>query len=256
MTTTRVQQVSDGEELVFTDVESGSGEDTDPRDLIPGRRSSTRDTGPSTPPARGAPSTKVRRDALSGMKQVMPIVAGVLLLGLAPSAWAQSGIPTRSLPGATSALAGTVVSSITTALVLRDDGGSDHTFFVDNTSALPAGLVPGTRVNVKFEVLKGGRAHLISVGTSYAMDASQGDGQPQESSAATPRPSAEPMDPPAKATALSSSGLSESASWPNRDPVRGDPRPHDSGSTLPNVLATVTLSLGAAVAFWWARRAL
>jgi hypothetical protein len=176
------------------------------------------------------------------------------------------------------------VSSITTALVLRDDGGSEHTFFVDNTSALPAGLVPGMRVNVQFEPLKGGRAHLISVGTSYAMDASQVEGPPQERGAATPRPSAEPTNPPAQAIAVSTSGLGDSAGLPNREPARSGPRPHGSPSTpsrlavsaslpnhepvpsdpppdhspsaLPNVLMTATLLVGAAIAFWWGRRAL
>jgi hypothetical protein len=186
---------------------------------------------------------------------VIAIVAGAFLLGWTPNVSAQSGIPTRELPGATSTLSGTVVSSITTALVLRDNGGSEHTFLVDSTSALPAGLVPGMRVNVKFEVLKGGRPHLISVGTSYAMNVSEVDGQPQESSPVTLRPSAEPRDASARPPALSTFGLADSANRPNIEPAKGEPRPPGS-RTLPNVMVTAILSLGAAIALWWARRAL
>jgi hypothetical protein len=64
MTTTRVQQLSDGEELVSTSAESGLGEDRDPRDSIPGRRSSILETEPATLSPRGAPApAKVRGKA-------------------------------------------------------------------------------------------------------------------------------------------------------------------------------------------------
>jgi hypothetical protein len=218
---------------------------------------------------------------MSRKNEVIALVVGVFLLGLAPNASTQSGIPMRALPGVTSTLSGTVVSSITTALVLRDDGGVAHTFSVDSTSALPAGLVPGMRVNVTFEVLKGGGAHLVSVGTSYAMDVSEVESQPQERKAATPRPSAEPKAAPPPTAALSTFGLGESASGPNTRPATSEPANTEPGKgepaniqsakseptntepprpaatpSLQNVLVIATLLLGAGMALWWARSAL
>ena len=176
------------------------------------------------------------------------------------------------------------MSSITTALVLRDDAGVAHTFFVDSTSALPGGLVPGMRVNVTYEALEGGRAHLISVGTSYAMNVSEVEGEPQEPPAVTPRPSAEPKRASTMPAALSTFGLSEAASGPSTEavkrgpvqrapvksepvrsvpvrsvpvksePVKSEPGLSGTASTLPNMLVTATLSLGAAIAIWYARR--
>ena len=213
---------------------------------------------------------------MSRRNQVIALAAGVFLLGSVPNASPQSGIPTRALPGVTSTLTGTVVSSITTALVVRDDAGVAHTFFVDSTSALPGGLVPGMRVNVTFEALEGGRAHLVSVGTSYAMNVSEVESQPQEPPAVTPRPSAEPKHASTMPAALSTFGLGESTSGPNTEavkrapaqtaplqsepvksePVGSEPGPSGTASTLPNMLVTVTLSLGAAIAIWYARRTL
>jgi hypothetical protein len=115
------------------------------------------------------------------------------------------------------------------------------------------------RVNVTFEMLKGGRAHLVSVGTSYAMNVSEVESQPQERNAVTLRPSAEPAEPkdaPTAPAALSTFGLGESSGAPNAEPARSEPGRPASTRSLPNVLVTATLSLGAAIALWWARRAL
>lgn len=176
---------------------------------------------------------------MRAMRYVLAFVVGACLSGPPTSAWAQSGIPTRELPGTTSTLTGTVVSSTTTALVLEDDRGARHQFMVDGSSALPAGLVAGMRVSVTFERLEGGRAHLVSVGTSDTMDSDHLDGQP-----------------------VSSAGALEAPIGGDEPPLRTDAEParredrHEGVSPLPPILVTVAVALGVAVALLRARRVL
>lgn len=191
---------------------------------------------------------------MRAMRYVLAFVVGACLSGPPASAWAQSGIPTRNLPGTTSTLTGTVVSSTTTALVLEDDRGARHQFMVDGSSALPAGLVAGMRVSATFEHLEGGRAHLVSVGTSDTMDSDHLDGQPVSSAGA--------LDGAGASSAAAAPPALEAPIGGDRPPVRTDAEParredgHEGVSPLPPILLTVAVALGVAVALLRARRVL
>lgn len=57
----------------------------------------------------------------------------------------------------------TVASSDTFALVLRADNGTLVKFPIEDPWIVPAGLVPGTRVTVRYEVIEGNRYRLVGV---------------------------------------------------------------------------------------------
>ena len=187
------------------------------------------------------------------MKCILAFVVGVCLSGTASSAGAQSGIPTRGLPGTTSTLAGTVVSSTTTVLVLDDDRGVRRQFTVDGSSGLPAGLVAGMRISVTFELLEDGHAHLVSVGTSDTMDSDRLDGPPPSSSGALDGASASPAAgvPAVEATI----GGDDPAARAHAMPARREERP-EGISLLPPILVTAAVAVGVAVALRRGRRAL
>jgi hypothetical protein len=191
---------------------------------------------------------------MRAMRYVLAFVVGACLSGPPSSAWAQSGIPTRELPGTTSTVTGTVVSSTTTALVLEDDRGARHQFRVDGSSALPAGLVAGMRVSATFERLEGGRAHLVSVSTSDTMDSDHLGGQPVSSPGA--------LDGVGASWAAAAPPALEAPIGGDEPPVRTDAEParredrHEGVSPLPPILVTAAVALGVAVALLRARRVL
>jgi hypothetical protein len=80
---------------------------------------------------------------------------------------AQTGLPPQPFEAARSkgAFTATLVSTDATHLVAQADDGSVVTFVVDGTSAIPPGLVSGSRVTVRYELAEGGsRYRVASVG--------------------------------------------------------------------------------------------
>lgn len=79
---------------------------------------------------------------------------------------AQTGLPPQPFEVARSngAFTATLVSTDATRLVVKADGGAVVTFVVDSTSSIPAGLVPGSRVTVRYEVAEGNQYRVASVG--------------------------------------------------------------------------------------------
>ena len=81
--------------------------------------------------------------------------AGVLLMAAAGA--------TAPETTAQSAIAGTVVSSTASSLVVRGSAGVDHAFVVDAKTALPGTLSPGTKVTVEFKAMADGRKQATKV---------------------------------------------------------------------------------------------
>jgi hypothetical protein len=187
------------------------------------------------------------------MRHILAFVVGASLSGMTLSAAAQSGIPTRGLPGTTSTVAGTVVSSTTTELVLDDDGGVTRHFTVDGSSGLPAGLVAGMRISVTFELLESGRAHLVGVGTSDTMDSDRLEGPPPSSGSALDGAGASPAEgvPAVEATM----GGDDPAARAHATPAQREGRPGGI-NPLPPILVTAAVAVGVAVALRRGRRAL
>lgn len=91
------------------------------------------------------------------MMKSRTLLFAVLACVLAVSAAAQSS----------QTLSGTVVSSSSTQLVI-DTATGQRTFDVDASSNLPAGLAVGSRVDVDYHELAGGRMHAATVRMSSA----------------------------------------------------------------------------------------
>jgi hypothetical protein len=177
------------------------------------------------------------------MRYILAFVVGACVSGTAASARAQSGIPTRELPGITSTVAGTVVSSTTTELVLDDDRGVRRPFVVDGSSGLPAGLVAGMRVSVTFDLVEG-RAHLVHVGTSDTMDADRPEGPPMTSNGAFDATATPPSVTPAAVDGAT--GRDGSPARTDAEAARREER-HENASPWPPILVTAALGLGASV---------
>jgi len=102
------------------------------------------------------------------MKARLAYILGILALAfgvVAPTAYAQS---TQPAGNAESSITGTVVSSTSTALVIRDESGVEQRFDVDTSSTVPPGLMSGSRVTIRFHSMDAGRRHVASVTTSDA----------------------------------------------------------------------------------------
>jgi hypothetical protein len=84
------------------------------------------------------------------------------------------GNPTPSPTGETSTISGTVVSSSSTALVIKTDSGTRMTFALDSNSMKPDTMTNGDRVTVDYHSLAGGKYHAAMVS--------------KESTAVTPTP--------------------------------------------------------------------
>jgi hypothetical protein len=94
------------------------------------------------------------------MKTRLACILGILALVLSATVSAQTQPVQR---GAESSITGTVVSSTSTSLVIRDESGVEQSFDVDTSSTVPAGLMSGSRVSVRFHSMDGGRRHVASV---------------------------------------------------------------------------------------------
>lgn len=77
---------------------------------------------------------------------------------------AQVGLPPQAFEAAGGSLTATMISADATAFIVRADNGAIVTFYVDNASSIPAGLVPGSRVTVRYDALGGNRYRVASVG--------------------------------------------------------------------------------------------
>ena len=91
------------------------------------------------------------------------------------------------------ALTATVVSADKSTIVVRADDGSLVTFFVDGGAFVPDGLVAGTRVTIRYQVVDGGRYQAVRVGiASFPPEAG--------STTAVPPAAEPPSSPPATST--------------------------------------------------------
>jgi hypothetical protein len=116
---------------------------------------------------------------------------------------AGAAAPSGTAPAPTeSTISGTLVSSSTNSIVIKTDTGVESTYVVDGTTALPAEMKPGDRINVEYRLLDGGAYHAarVTLGTETVA--------PSEASAA----SAVGSDSGGSASGGSSSGLPQTAS--------------------------------------------
>ena len=102
------------------------------------------------------------------MKRAFLFGLTILLVGLVaiavPMAGAQTDQTGSSSPSTDmSNMTGTVVSSSSTALVVRTDSGSQMTFVVDSSSTLPSNLSAGDRVTVDYSTMSDGQYHASTV---------------------------------------------------------------------------------------------
>lgn len=73
-------------------------------------------------------------------------------------------MPRQPLDRPGDAFTGTLSSVDALSLTVRADSGALVTFVVDDPTAVPPGLVPGTRVTVRHEPLEGGGRRVMRVG--------------------------------------------------------------------------------------------
>ena len=119
---------------------------------------------------------------------------------------AGAAAPSGAAPMPTeSTISGTLVSSSTTSIVIKTDTGVESTYVVDGTTALPAEMKPGDRVNLEYHLLDGGAYHAsrVTLGTEPAA--------PSEASAEATAPGGG-SDSGGSASGGSSSGLPQTAS--------------------------------------------
>jgi hypothetical protein len=93
---------------------------------------------------------------------------GVRAISRALLAWAivfaaGAGLGAQSLDRPGTGFTATVASVDSFALVLRSDSGKLVTFPIEDRFKVPAGLVPGTRVTVRYEVVDGDGYRLLGV---------------------------------------------------------------------------------------------
>jgi hypothetical protein len=108
------------------------------------------------------------------------------------------------------ALTGTLVSADTVAVAVRTEEGTIVAFTVENPASVPAGLLPGTRVTVRYDVPEPNRYVVVRVGVaSYPPEPG--------SSTAVRVPAAEP--PPTTAPTPSPPSAQESSAAVGRAPA-------------------------------------
>jgi len=117
---------------------------------------------------------------------------------------------------------GTIASVDAVSLRIRPDEGSVMTFVVDDSSALPTGLVAGTRVSVRYETREGGGRRLLTVSLAEGASA-----PPQEN--ATPDSPATPAAPDSNAALALEAPAHGAAAALATDLVA--PQPHEASST-------------------------
>jgi len=129
-----------------------------------------------------------------------------ILAALATSAARLAAQPTFSpqvnlrepRPATAGGLTATLVSMDGTSLVVRADNGTLVPFRLDNESTVPAGLVPGTRVTVRYEPLEAGyRVDTVGIPRIPSDPDATTEPPPEVTPAtleATPTPSPEPVE--------------------------------------------------------------
>jgi hypothetical protein len=102
------------------------------------------------------------------------------------------------------ALTGTFASADALTVVVRTDEQALVTFSVEDQASVPAGLVPGMRVTVRYDVDDDGRYHVVRVGAaSYPPEAGSTTSLPPPPAAApTPGPPAASPTPLPEAAAV------------------------------------------------------
>jgi hypothetical protein len=96
------------------------------------------------------------------------------------------------------ALTGTFVSADALTVVVRTDEDTLVTFLMEDQASVPAGLVPGTRVTVRYDLAADGRYRVVRVGAaSFPPEAGSTTSLPLPPAAApTPAPPAPSPSPP------------------------------------------------------------
>jgi len=105
------------------------------------------------------------------MKRALILTLMIVLVSAVGSAVAQNDYPSgdtrANTPstnmGTASTVAGKVVSSDSTMLIVQTDAGNQMTFVVDTDSDVPTTLTPGDRITVRYHNLDGGRYHAANV---------------------------------------------------------------------------------------------
>jgi hypothetical protein len=119
------------------------------------------------------------------------------------------------------ALTATVVSADKSAIVVRTDDGSLVTFLLDGGAFVPDGLVAGTRVTIRYQVLDGGRYQAVRVGiASFPPEAGSTTAAPPVPPAGVP-----PLSPPATTPSVEPQGGGDSVATADTlvTPVGGRP---------------------------------
>ena len=84
----------------------------------------------------------------------LTIAAMALATGLAAQTPSETAAQTAS---------GKVISSTPTAIVIEDATGTRTTYIIDSASTVPSGLAAGSRVDIEFHPLEGGKFHTSRV---------------------------------------------------------------------------------------------
>jgi hypothetical protein len=125
-------------------------------------------------------------------------------------------------PATAGGLTATLVSMDGTMLVVRTDDGTLVPFRLDNESTVPAGLVPGTRVTVRYEPLEAGyRVDSVGIPRIPSDPDATTEPPPEATPAPTsPETSATPSPEPAESTLESPVMRAERVATTQRTPAR------------------------------------
>src|SRR5262249_5842671 len=120
------------------------------------------------------------------------LVASLSLL-VAVAACASLGAQPLDRSGA-GALTGTLVSADTVAAAVRTGEGRMGTVSVEIPASVPAGLLPGTRVTVRYDVAEKGRYRVVRLGVaSFPPEAGSSTTVPSPPPETAPAPAATPL---------------------------------------------------------------
>ncbi|HJS59130.1 MAG TPA: hypothetical protein VKA01_13595 [Vicinamibacteria bacterium] len=171
---------------------------------------------------------------------------------LAVVAWAGSsatfaGAQPQDRPG--EAFTGTVASADAFRLVLRADNGTLVSFAIEDPAAVPAGLVPGMRITVRYEATEGEPDRLVGVRiASGPLEGGSTDPPAQRSSSASvveqPAPPLPPETTPRAASAPPRAAVAETtqASQASAKPRAAEPAQPVEAAAGPSSQPRRTLS--------------
>jgi hypothetical protein len=158
-------------------------------------------------------------------------LAGLLVCAVVPASAPRLRAQPLDLAGI--GFTGTVASADSFALVVRADNGKLVTFPIEEPFRVPAGLVPGMRVTVRYEVVDDNRYRLVGVKiASGPMDRDSTTEPPDLSPAAPAAPSGTRQEPAAPDVLPEPQAESEPES-PAPSPEQPAPSPTASDTAAP-----------------------